>query len=545
MAENRPLATGRWERRICVGATGVALAGREIVVAQAPPSQAILIQDGQVYAFPDVASWRGDFTPETPILESFPLGFADDEAPRFYHSEAASGDFVALCSTSLGRVLAKDERALADLYGESLLTGDLEGSVDHLQRLLARHDVTQAFAVVASISRLPTRSRIRLRLMPARDRQTEVWPPGVAGSDVRHATAQEISTIDAELAMPSLPVPMERPPLFEGFRDWAIDLAELFSGGRQQRVSAYETRRTALAAPGALSVRRYRETSGLPPEWRANLPRGPGVHLPVRLLAVSLLLFATLGGTGLAVSHQREREARVESSLATADLALTRALENPGTAMSSVAEAEAAVASARKSGAVGNALLSREHELARVRDQVFGILRLDDVVRIGALPPDPDGEPVRLALMGETLYLAAGNLYELDAEQGTLVTLLSQGDVASGAPAGDIRHVSIDSGSVVASDGAATYTRDKAGNWQRLPLAVADVDGLRLEAPVITWGKRRTDYPGREIWSASTRPRSVRPEKSGRQSRIIPIWRVPVISPSMGGFTCFSRMVVP
>src|SRR5918995_2818486 len=60
MAENRPLATGRWERRICVGATAVALAGREIVVAQASPSQAILVQDGQVYAFPDVASWRGE-----------------------------------------------------------------------------------------------------------------------------------------------------------------------------------------------------------------------------------------------------------------------------------------------------------------------------------------------------------------------------------------------------------------------------------------------------------------------------------------------------
>src|SRR5215210_7698831 len=35
MVQNRPLATGRWERRICVGATAVALAGREIVVAQA------------------------------------------------------------------------------------------------------------------------------------------------------------------------------------------------------------------------------------------------------------------------------------------------------------------------------------------------------------------------------------------------------------------------------------------------------------------------------------------------------------------------------
>ena len=30
--------------------------------------------------------------------------------------------------------------------------------------------------------------------------------------------------------------------------------------------------------------------------------------------------------------------------------------------------------------------------------------------------------------------------------------------------------------------------RDELGRWQRRPLAVADVDGLRPDAPVITWG---------------------------------------------------------
>jgi hypothetical protein len=45
LAENRVLTTGRWERRICVGASAVVLQGREVFVAQAVPSQAILIQD--------------------------------------------------------------------------------------------------------------------------------------------------------------------------------------------------------------------------------------------------------------------------------------------------------------------------------------------------------------------------------------------------------------------------------------------------------------------------------------------------------------------
>ena len=89
LAENQPAAGARGNRRICVGATAIAIDGRAIAVAQAPPSQAILVQDGRVYAFPDLASWRGDFAPEDPEPESHPLGFAEDVVPRLYISEAA------------------------------------------------------------------------------------------------------------------------------------------------------------------------------------------------------------------------------------------------------------------------------------------------------------------------------------------------------------------------------------------------------------------------------------------------------------------------
>jgi hypothetical protein len=165
-----------------------------------------------------------------------------------------------------------------------------------------------------------------------------------------------------------------------------------------------------------------------------------------------------------------------------------RAQENRGTAMSSVAEAEVAVAEARDAGATGDALVRREQELARVRDDVWGILRLADVMRVGSLPAEASEGSLHLALAGETLYLAAESLYELDPEQERLITLLAHGDAVGGGFAGDIRYVSIDGGRVVVSDGAATYVRDELGHWQRRPLAVAEVDGLRPDAPVITWG---------------------------------------------------------
>src|SRR4051812_666510 len=258
MVQNRPLATGRWERRISVGATAVALAGREIIVAQASPSQAILVQDGRAYAFPDVASWRGDYTPDTSVAESHPLGFSDEQTPRFFHSEAAPGDLIVLCATSLGRALARDERAIVDLYGGALLTQDLEGSADRLERLLTAHDVADAFAIVASISRLPGRSRLRLRLQPGlAPRAKRATLSSAAGSAAQRSALNQTDPVVAPAANAERPWAMlpdfdERPPLFEGLRDWVIDLAELFSGSRQQRTTASATRRTALAAPGAM-----------------------------------------------------------------------------------------------------------------------------------------------------------------------------------------------------------------------------------------------------------------------------------------------------
>src|SRR5829696_507090 len=236
MAENRPLATGRWERRICVGASAVALAGREIVVAQAAPSQAILVQDGQVYAFPDIASWRGDYAPDASFVESHPLGSSNEQTPRLFCSEAVPGDLIVLAATGLGRALVQDERAIVDLYGGALLTADLEGSVDRLERLLVEHDIAEAFAIVASVSRLPGRSRLRPRLQPRLARRAK--PPAASsavGTDAGvpalvHAASVVPTTASAEIPTPMLPAFDEQPPLFEGLRDWAIDLAELFSG---------------------------------------------------------------------------------------------------------------------------------------------------------------------------------------------------------------------------------------------------------------------------------------------------------------------------
>lgn len=487
IAENRPLTTGRWGRRICVGATAVVLDGREIFVAQAAPSQAILVQDGQVYAFPDIASWRGDYTPDAIVPVSLPLGMADDEAPQLYQSEAAPGDVILLCATNAGRALSRDEAALIDLYGGSLLTGDLEGSVDRVERLLARDGVTDTFAVVAAVTHLTRRSSFGpvLPKMHRPSRSARPMQANISAAGMGHG-AQALAVVVDE---PS-DLADERPPAWDSLRDLAIGASERLARRRAKQEVKFDDRRLALAAPGAGSVKRYRDASGLPPEWRANLPRGPGVHVPARLLAVSLAIFVAVGGAGAAVGIQRDREAKVHSALAAVDAALLRAQESPLEATTMVTQAEASLEAARSAGADVDALEQREAQLGQVRDAAWQVVRLSNVRRHSALPLETGDVPVHLALSGTTLYISGTNLYELDVAGERLVTLLSKGDAAAdGASVGAIRDLSVDNGEVIAFDEQASYVRDRAGAWQRRPLAIEQIGGVRKGLPILAWGE--------------------------------------------------------
>lgn len=490
LAENRPLSTGRWERRISVGATAIALTAREIVVAQCAPSQAILVQEGQVYAFPDVASWSGEYVQEAGAAEAGdPLGSSEEIYPHLFASQAAPGDLIALCSTSIGRLIGRNDDATIDLFSGSLLTDDLEGSLDRLERLLVRHDFTDGFAILASIARLPQRVRSRQQSAASSRYPTR---RGASQDDRALAPATvpaSVAPVSDSDATDHAAMPDGEPPRFETVRDSLIGLAERSSRRRRKPRARFEARTRALAAPGAMSVSRYREASGLPAEWRANLPLVPGLHVPTRLLAASLLLFAAVGGTGLALNRQRAREAHAASALTEVDVALRAALDDPFSSVSSVNAADTALDAARQAGATGEALAMRERDLESVRDVAWGIQRLQEVERLGAIPPQFETQAIRLALGSGTLFLAAGNLFQFDLEERRLITLLEKGALVNDVPVGAIHDVSVDGGKVIASDGTATYARDKRGVWQRSVLPVDGVGGLHENLPIVSWAE--------------------------------------------------------
>ena len=461
LAENRVLTTGRWERRICVGATAVVIQGREVYVAQAAPSQAILIQDRRVYAFPELASWRGDYVPEAIVPESLPLGLAEDPATQIFQSDAAPGDLITLCSTAVGQQLARDDASLEALWDASLVSEDLEGSVDRLERLMVRTGIMSSFAVVASVARLGAPQQF-----PGMRSRTRRAAAGASGSGDEYAAS----------------------PRGAAARDLAIGVVERLSRARPRSAADDAARRRLQAAPGAQSIRRYRNAGGIPVEVRANLPRGPVVHVSARVLAISFAVLMVAGGAGATVNFRHDREVRAQAALAVVDSSLQDAQANPLVATSMVARAEQAMEEAQAAGADPTLVSQYARTLSAVRDQAWNMRRLQNVQMLGAIPSAAPDMPARLAMSGNTLYVAAGDLYELHPAEKRLLLLLAQGTDIDGKRVGKLRSVSIDGGAVVASDGTATYVRDSQGKWQRRELAIKDVGRLTDTLPVISWG---------------------------------------------------------
>ena len=159
--ENR-LAPGEGrDRRVGVGATAIAVEGRQLVLAQVPPSQAILVQEGRVYAFPELASWDGRFTALHHRIEPDPepLGRRECANPELYRTLAAPDDLVVLCASALPMSLVRSDEDSGRLsphasFEALLQAGDPEAVAARLGRIAEAHDLGHAHAACCTIGRL-------------------------------------------------------------------------------------------------------------------------------------------------------------------------------------------------------------------------------------------------------------------------------------------------------------------------------------------------------------------------------------------------------
>ncbi len=520
--ENRPLAGCRWDRRVYIGATAAIVSGRTLTIAQVPATQALVVQDHQLYAFPDLTSWCADYRPPTEQQEPDPLGYRAGTRPWLYHTITVPGDLVVLCSSALARYLARDATAGVAPDPEVLLQGDVDAALEHLAAVVVAHDLDDAFAASVVVER-PRGStggldamrdgveRLRTAWSPAKPRMTVPSlvrsrsgsrPIGASGyqlaSRVGAVGRQSWSGIGIAVNPPT-PARNAWPALANHRNVAPLPSADAAPqptrrsvapprGGRWRQIVATVTRQPAprpprssrgmarsrgLVAPGAASVQRYTpRSSSVPAEWRANLPRGPKVHVPTRLMTVVLLGFLVFGGSGLAFERHQDRLARLDAALSVVDGQLRTASTDSARAPDALLRAQTALSEAGAAGATGELILARQYAIDVTLSKHLGAGRLTDPVWLGNLPAAFADRPVQLVRAGQEILVICGGLYQLDAAGQHLVQLLVPGEIIDGEPAGELRAAAGDAGGIFVSDGVALYSRDPQGRWQRRPLGL-------------------------------------------------------------------------
>ncbi len=144
------------ERRVCLGFTCVLARGDDVYIAQSAPSQVLIAQDGELYAFPEIESW--DWKHQNSDEETAsPLGLRETTQPDLYHTKIDAGDVIILCSTSVARLL---QRSPQDVF----IRGEVDDILRHIDEVARTYDVDDAHAaaIVVPYHHRPRRSRERV-----------------------------------------------------------------------------------------------------------------------------------------------------------------------------------------------------------------------------------------------------------------------------------------------------------------------------------------------------------------------------------------------
>jgi len=530
LAENRPPDGSRPDRGVYVGATAAILTGHDLTIAQVPPTQALVAQDFRLYAFPDLASWRHDYVPAGDEPEPLPLGCGEGTRPVLYWTTVAPGDLILLCSSSLARRLGRDRDAIEALRRETETTptgrvDGIEAALDRLGLLAAHHGLEDAHAAAIAVGRVPATFGGSHAFRQGWQRASEAWDrlgrrpsplPAPGGATAVAASVVRGPAAPAGAAAVRRPPrrrwegvgrPLERPAVGTA-RRLAAALRRSLGGPRRvgepaPAMAADASWRAMRAAPGVGSIERFTEQTSAPADWRTNLPRGPEMHVPGRLLAVTAVAFLAFGGSGFALDRHLDRTAQAGESLAAVDAALGVLAASPPVpaASTAVAAADAALAAARRVGAPGSATGDRQRRLDAARDHAFGITRLARLTRLGTLPAEATrggGRP-SLVRSGDRVFLIDGALYEIDAAGGRLVRLLGPGDRVGGEAVGSLHVAAADASGVVVGDAAATFARDAGGSWVRRPLPPAEDGPWSATAAALFDGSLYTLAPTGEL----------------------------------------------
>jgi hypothetical protein len=494
-------------QRFLVGATAIIFEDHKATVAHVPPGQLILAQDGVVYSVPELDSrlphWA-EAPDEAPNPE--PLGYASWTAPLMVQTEIRSGDTLVLCNAATAQSLAEEGTDLGDdrLAIRRFHARDPDRVLDIIRDVIIARGEAYATIAVIGFPPNPTGAEIETFADIGRNAR-EQWRHGRAAirsvipAPPVHLVRKRASTAviedgegDGEDA-PSEVVAPRKPPrmslqeritrITEGTPEYERNL------WRQPSEVAQ------LGAPGAHGVSRYRTTSldAGEPSWRHALPRMPFLRSRLFIAFCILLVIAVGSLAWMERGRFLPSEENYLTTLAEVDQRLLAVadMENPAEIEDELERAESGLDQARTAGAPDDLLSPRQNQITLERDELYSVIRLDDVARIGGLPEDLQNSGTSTFNTPGGIFLANGDLYRLRPETAEMQLMLQQGQDVEGREVGHLFGVAWDGEILVTTDGASIFFAGSTDGamWQSMAMEEINEQGPWPAGPIAAFGQ--------------------------------------------------------
>ncbi|MFL5758115.1 MAG: hypothetical protein ACJ789_00170 [Thermomicrobiales bacterium] len=469
------------------GVVAAILDGEQLVIARAAPGAVLLVQDGDVFAHPALARKPTGKHDESENPKD------DDEEYALLVVNFQPGDMLVLCSSALHHGLSQAASA-AKVEQAALATGLLGKINDVLagfEEIAAEFELGQAAgallysatsndAVTWKPSNYipPVDEAAKLSSSPSpivsiRGGTSSENPAGEGNDEHDERTTSWAVTPFEPLGVASRDE-LSGESRFERFHTRLLNAFENYSPKRNALASAFGSQATVHVPLGARSVHVYRSMHdgstfmGL----RSNLPRGPRVHIPTKVLSMVLALLVLAASLGFLYNRRAGRADAADAAINAVDVQLASASyeTNAVTIAAELSLAEQALAKAEKNGASAKVLESRYRALTSVRDRASGIVRLTNVTRIGTLPANVAAKKPRLVRQGNDVYVVGGGFYEVDPATKSLNMLLYPDKKISGGRLGELIGASADKAGLTLTDGQAIFRTGKTGKWKRMEI---------------------------------------------------------------------------
>jgi hypothetical protein len=445
------------DQRAFAGITAVAIDGQSAVIGVVPPGQSRLIQDGRLYGVPDLKTWSPAFMPCGAGDGQDPLGLRASVRPLFRRTTVREGDRLLLGASAVGRVIGNRElMPLADSPDVAV--------VDQLEAALEASGVEQAYAAWIRFDADPSVAARRAERLNEIDR---LWKG--------QAAHPPLPTPDADDSLDS--PRLRRSQRWNALHTRLIEVSERILGGRSAEPLPFETIRRAELAASEGSLRKLRATrpNKSASSFHTWLPRGMRPPISRREIIGLLLVLAIVCSALYGRDVRFARAAKPDRYLTTArtELSLAAQATKPADQDLHLAAAQQALNNALNHGAKPEAIAPWQHQLAAAKDAADGTARLTGIVKLDALPAGSKDARPRLLLAGDTLYLIAGSVYQVDTASNALQPVLIPGHRADGVVVGAIVASTVDGGALLVSDGATLFRLNADGSWDAAPLPIA------------------------------------------------------------------------